>query len=204
VRVILAVVAACAVAAIVLFRPAAPAAMPAESWSAPRASPLPARHTPPPAVVVYVAGEVAHPGVYRLSGEQRVNDAVSRAGGALPNADLVAVNLAARLHDGDEVIVPPKGAAPAPRTRRTAAARPHSTGRRRRPAAATGSIETVDLNHASPAALAALPGIGPALAARIVAFRDLNGPFGDPGELLDVSGITERRFAEIAPYVVAR
>jgi competence protein ComEA len=99
--------------------------------------------------------------------------------------------------------VPPNGAAPAPRTRRTAAARPHSTGRRR-PAAATGSIETVDLNHASPAALAALPGIGPALAARIVAFRDLNGPFGDPGELLDVSGITERRFAEIAPYVVAR
>jgi competence protein ComEA len=202
VRILVGIVAACAVTAIVLFRPATPAPLPAEGWSRAPTPPPAARRTPAPAVVVYVAGEVAHAGVYRLSGDARVNDALARAGGARPGADLVAVNLAARLRDGDEVVVPAYGALPPSRAHRTSA--PRNARPRRRAPAMPAPSELVDVNRADPATLAALPGIGPGLAARIVAFRELNGPFADPANLLDVSGITERRFAEIAPYVVAR
>jgi competence protein ComEA len=134
------------------------------------------------------------------------------AGGARPGADLVAVNLAAHLSDGDEIVVPKIGEEPPPsaRARRRPGASPghRSSGRRHRKhrASADGVPPSgmVDLNAADAATLATVPGIGPGIAERIVAFRTANGPFASVDELLDVSGITDRRLDAILPYVVAR
>jgi competence protein ComEA len=166
------------------------------------------RHArPSPTVVVYVAGEVNAPGVYRFAADARADQALARAGGAKPDADLVAVNLAAPLHDGDEVAVPKIGAA-APRGRRTSAPRArasHTPGSRRsrvhEPSIAEGSI---DLNSASADDLQALPGIGPVLAERIVAFREENGAFTSVDELADVAGVTERELDAWLPYLTVR
>ena len=195
----------------------------AGAWSAdpPRTAPK-TRHTSVPSAVVYVAGAVRRPGVYALPAEARVGDALARAGGGRRDADLVAVNLAARLHDGDEIAVPILGAAPPPRAsargaRRSdrhqhtrsepAAALPSDAGggpsgtRGRRARRANPPPDSVDLNSADERTLQTLPGVGPALAARIVLFRAANGPFGSVDELLDVAGITERRLELISPYV---
>lgn len=158
-----------------------------------------------PRLFVYVAGEVQHPGVYRMPSTARTNDALVLAGGAKSDADLVAVNLAAALHDGDEIAVPKIGAN-APRARRTSAPRarsprtPHAH-RNRRAAAAEIAPESVDLNLADVDELQNLPGVGPALAARIVAYREVNGPFASIDELADVSGVSPHLLDAIAPYV---
>jgi competence protein ComEA len=194
------ILAACAVAAIALFRPASPSpATPSVAWSTP--PPPRASHAPASAVVVYVAGAVRHPGIYRLRGDARVDDAVARAGGLRPDADPLAVNLAARLRDGEEIAVRVRGAAATPPPPRAAISRRSRRGSSRR-AQRSPPAEAIDLNAADTATLASLPGVGPALASRIVAFRELNGPFASADELLDVAGITERRYAEMAPYVV--
>ncbi|GAC1428936.1 MAG: hypothetical protein NVSMB5_23550 [Candidatus Velthaea sp.] len=164
-----------------------------------------------PHVIVYVAGEVVHPGVYAFTHDARATDALARAGGAKPDADLVSVNLAALLHDGDEIAVPKVGAA-LPRARRSApprASRSHATRRtpRSRPhQRATTPVDTqpVDLNSATEAELQQLPGVGPALAARIVAYRESNGAFTAVDELADISGITPNLLDAIVPYATVR
>jgi competence protein ComEA len=155
--------------------------------------------------VVYVAGAVVHPGLYTVGADDRIAAAVARAGGMRPGADPTAVNLAARVHDGDEILVVAQGDAAAPRSRRGRASGPrrrrhghHARAQLRLPAA------PVDVNHADAATLATVPGIGAGLAERIVAFRAANGPFTSPDELLDVAGITDRRLETLLPYVVAR
>lgn len=178
--------------------------------------------------LVYVTGEVARPGLYPIGAQARVADALAVAGGPRPDADLVAVNLAAHLADGDEVVVPAKGeATPRSARRRRAASygdavrsderaarrdsHPRSKRHKRsRPNAARASDDgvpptgQVDVNTADAAMLATVPGIGAGLAERIVAFRAANGPFATVEELLDVSGITDRRLEAMLPYVVAR
>jgi competence protein ComEA len=163
--------------------------------------------------MVYVAGEVAHPGVYPVGANARVKDALVLAGGTRPHADLVAVNLAAHVRDGDEIVVPVSGARLAAPARTGGAAR-HGGGRahgprRTRPHRHARADEPppagqVDVNAADAGELATIPGIGPGLAERIVAFRSSNGPFASVDELLEVSGITDRRLDALLPYVVAR
>jgi competence protein ComEA len=178
---------------LVLHRPPAPAeaitvAPPPPSQTFRKGHPP---HTPAPQSVVYVAGAVRRPGLYTLPSNARVNDAVMRAGGMLPAADAWAVNLAQRVSDGAEIRVPRLGeATPAPS---------HRTRARKTPAPMTDA--TIDLNAADAAALASLPGIGETLAARIVEYRDLNGPFASLDELADVAGMTQRRIDAIAPYL---
>ncbi|MGP6158385.1 MAG: helix-hairpin-helix domain-containing protein [Vulcanimicrobiaceae bacterium] len=161
------------------------------------------------AAVVYVAGEVHQPGVYTLAAGARAVDALRAAGGPAGDADLVAVNLAEPLSDGEEIVVQPKGAANSSAALLGGVSA--SSGRRRRSGRHAGRrsslrsrkeppAETVDLNRADAAALEELPGVGPALAARIVAFRDLNGPFASLDDLLDVNGMSDSRLEEIAPY----
>jgi len=167
-----------------------------------------------------VAGEVAKPGVYPVGAEARVGDALALAGGARPNADLVAVNLAAHLGDGDEVIVPARGAAVrtagpkrraagrgahrSPGPRRASRHKRTRGGGQRSHGGGVPPAGVIDINTADADMLASIPGIGGGLAERIVAFREANGPFATVDELLDVSGITDRRLEAIIPFVVAR
>jgi len=169
----------------------------------PRASAHPhVAATAPPGVVVYVAGEVQRPGVYQLAAGRRVVDALHRAGDAKPDADLVAVNLAEPLRDGEEVAVTAKGERVAARASHTPRARARTShGSRRSRKRATVPSSPLDLNTADASALAALPGVGLGLAERIVQFRDANGPFDSVDELADVAGITDRRLESLAPYL---
>jgi competence protein ComEA len=134
-------------------------------------------------VVVHVVGAVRHPGVYRLPAGSRTRDAVRRAGGAGPHSDLASVNLATRLADGEQVRVPlrpPSGRAPA-------------VGG----ASAGAPPAIVHLNSAGAEQLDELDGIGPALAQRIVEYRDAHGGFGSIDELDEVSGIGDAKLAAI-------
>ena len=140
---------------------------------------------------VHIAGAVAVPGLYSLGDGSRVADAVERAGGALEGADLARVNLAQRLRDGQQVIVPrlgapASGAAP---TARAAGAVSGSTAAAvggspvQNPAARATRVPTpaigspMNLNRASQAELETLPGIGAATAGRIIRFSEQRGPF---------------------------
>lgn len=118
-------------------------------------------------VVVHVAGEVAEPGVYRLPAGSRVADAVDRAGGATGRADPDAINLAARLADGQQVVVPSRGAG-----------------------GTTASEDgPISLGSADQADLETIDGIGPVTAADIIEFRDQNGGVASIEELDEVPGI---------------
>ena len=132
-------------------------------------------------VVVHVVGAVRRPGVYRLAPGSRARDALRRAGGARPRADLAAVNLAALLADGEQVRVPERA--------RPGVVAPEPS------AGATPAI--VHLNGATAEELDALDGIGPALAERIVAYRVAHGGFRSVDELDEVSGIGPVRLEEL-------
>lgn len=145
--------------------------------------------------IVYVVGAVARPGLYRLHAGARVNDAVERAGGLRADADPAAVNLAQHVSDGDEIRVLALGqSAPAAKKRRSKRAAASRT-------AAALSQAPIDLNSADEHALSAIPGIGPTLAARIMEYRRLNGPFASLDELADVAGMTQRRIDAMGAYV---
>jgi len=146
--------------------------------------------TPAPAatgvadVYVHVAGAVRTPGLYLLPAGARVVDAVAAAGGFSEDADRDAVNLARTLDDGEQLPVPREGeAAPA-----GAAAPPPADGR-------------VDLNTADAALLEALPRIGPALAERIIAWREDNGGFTSIEDLLAVPGIGDKMLESLRDLV---
>lgn len=129
-------------------------------------------------LVVHVAGSVVHPGVVRVAAGSRVVDAVAAAGGALPEADGDAINLAASLHDGARVYVPRVG------EQVPIVAEPSGAI-----VVAAPTAGPVDLNAASVEQLDALPGVGPSTAAAIVAYRDQHGPFQSVDELTEVRGI---------------
>ena len=115
-------------------------------------------------------------------------DAVHRAGGLTRRADRIGVNLAAQVVDGGEVLVPERGAGGAA----TAAAGAAAAG--------AGSADTplaIDLNTATEAELEQLDGVGPATAAKIVAYREQHGGFASIDELDEVSGIGEAKLAAI-------
>ena len=205
------IVAAVGLAALVLLRPVPPPAPAAGAWSSAMPQPAPARGkwTPPSRALVYVAGDVMHPGVYAIGQDARVRDALALAGGSHADADPVAVNLAAHIADGDEIVVPVRGEALPPRARarghgRRSAGSHRARGHRHTRADVPPPAGQIDINAADADTLATIPGIGPGLAERIVAFRAANGPFASVDELLDVSGITEHRLDAIVPYAVAR
>jgi competence protein ComEA len=155
-------------------------------------------------VVVHVVGAVARAGVVRLPGGSRVTDALDSAGGAADDADLARVNLARPVVDGERLYVPRVGETEVPSTLDDGGA----AGSTAAPGAGAGggpggvgSSDLVDLNTADQAALETLPGIGPALAGRILAWRDEHGRFTAVEDLLDVSGIGDGRFAELRERV---
>ena len=142
-------------------------------------------------LVVDVCGAVRHPGVYHLPEGSRVCDLVEAAGGALPAAELVAVNLAARLADGQQVVVPKHGQAPPV----AAASGGSGTGGTAGPAA------PVNLNTATLEQLDALPGVGPSTAQKIIDYRTAHGGFRSVDDLNNVSGIGDVRFEALKDLV---
>ncbi|MEW6448318.1 MAG: ComEA family DNA-binding protein [Bacillota bacterium] len=160
----------------------------------------------PVGICVHVAGAVYHPGVYRLPQGSRVLDAVKRAE-AYPDADLNALNLAQLLEDGQKVVVPAKVPLAGPaEPAGPAASNPFTAPARGRNVSAGASTpeDKVNLNTADAAALEDLPGIGPALARRIIEYRTDSGPFSSVDDLLKVSGIGEKKLAQIRDYVCVR
>lgn len=132
---------------------------------------------------VHVLGQVAHPGLYVVDSDARVVDALAAAGGTLDDADLQAVNLARLLSDGEQLVVPAIGAT-------------SESGE-------SGAVGDglIDLNNADQAELETLPRIGPAIAQRIIEWRESNGRFGSVDDLLAVSGIGEKLLAGIRDLV---
>jgi competence protein ComEA len=149
-------------------RPAVPLVHPAPAAPATRAR----------TVVVDVVGAVRLPGLHSLAPGTRIADAVAAAGGATATADLALVNLAAPLADGEQIAVPVRGAAQA------------SAG------GGTSPTAPLDLNTATAEQLDALPGVGPATAAKIIAFRLAHGSFHSVEELDAVPGIGPARIEQ--------
>lgn len=126
-------------------------------------------------VTVHVSGAVMRPGVVVVRGDGRVADALAAAGGASRDADLSRLNLAATIRDGDLISVP-------------SVTEPGDVPQQ--PGAAG-----IDINRSTSVQLEGLPGVGPVLAGRIVAYREENGPFAEVEDLLDVPGIGEAKLA---------
>jgi len=147
-------------------------------------------------VVVYVCGAVRTPGVYELPASARVGDAIERAGGAAAKAELAAVNLAAMLTDGQQIVVPERGAAGAvPAVVAAAGAAGGAAGAAGAPAA------IVNLNTATLEQLDTLSGVGPSTAQKIVDYRTANGGFKTIDELKNVPGIGDVRFAALKDFI---
>ncbi|PVZ04995.1 ComEA family DNA-binding protein [Actinomycetospora cinnamomea] len=148
-------------------------------------------------IVVSVSGKVHRPGLVRLAPGSRVGDAVDAAGGATPDADLTGLNLAARIADGEQVVVgvPTPAAAGAGAAGSGAA----PTGGGAGGAPAPGG--RVDLNTATLEQLDQLPGVGPVTAQRILEWRAQNGRFTAVEQLQEVSGIGEARLANLRDLV---
>lgn len=133
-------------------------------------------------IEVHVAGAVRRPGVYRVRSDARVDDALRTAGGAARTADLNAINLAAKLVDGQQVVVPSKSAAKA----------------------AGGTNEgsgPVGLSNATVEDLDAIEGVGPVTAQKIIDYRTQHGGFSSVEDLKKINGIGDKRFQSIKDEV---
>lgn len=152
--------------------------------------------TPPSAATVDVAGAVRRPGVYRLTGTPRVRDALRRAGGASTAGDTTAVNLAAKLVDGQQIVVPrratsacvPAAAAPASAASSGAASAAPASG-------------PVSLGAATIEQLDGLPGVGPATAQKIIDWRSQHGGFASVDDLGQVPGIGPKKLEALRAQV---
>jgi competence protein ComEA len=139
-------------------------------------------------IVVDVVGAVRKPGVYDFPQGARVIDAVRAAGGFAPGAESQAINLARPLVDGEQVVVPKKGEAPAGAAGSGGASAQQPGGK-------------VNINSATESDFENLPGIGPVLAQKIVDYRDQHGPFRSIQDLMKVTGIGQKKFDSLQAYV---
>jgi competence protein ComEA len=161
----------------------ASASAPASGGGGATVSAAPARDT---RAVVHVVGAVHRPGVYRLAAGARVQDAIGRAGGATGGADLQAINLAAKVADGQQVVVPrraPAGRAAAPAATTTAPSAPLS------------------LNSATAEQLDTLDGVGPATAQKILEYRTAHGGFSSVDDLAQIPGIGPKKLESLRAQV---
>lgn len=162
--------------------------------SQPRGDPIRLQPPPtPPPLAVHVACAVATPGVYYLPPGSRVRDAVAAAGGALDEANLNALNLAAPVEDGQQICVPFRSSAASSSSSSETSSAPNATS------VSTGT--QININTADAAQLEALPGIGPALAQRIIEYRQEHGPFATVEDLIQVPGIGPAKLEQLRPWI---
>lgn len=199
----------------VLLKPAPATPLPPSS-SAVAATPTPLASR----IAVHVAGAVKHPGVYYLPLGARNVDALHAAGGPTSQANTDAVDLAAYAQDGAQLYIPtraehPTGGAPLPSENPLGVSgmlkeqgspshlqhSSHSRSARGTRKLHSPSEGRINLNTATADELEKVPGIGPALAARILTFREQNGPFHQLEDLLQVSGIGPKKFAKMQPFL---
>lgn len=174
--------------------PPLPVAHERPSSRAPQEEPTSGREEEPgEPLVVSVVGRVANPGLITLPPGSRVADAIEQAGGASQDADLLTVNLARRVSDGEQLYV----GVPAPPGMRVAQRQP-VPAREGDSSAAEGKV---DLNTADQRQLEDLPGVGEVTAQRILDWRERNGSFTAVAQLREVDGIGEKRFADLADRV---
>ena len=152
-------------------------------------------------LLVHVAGAVRRPGVYELPGGARIRDAVTEAGGGRAGADLDALNLAAKVTDGQQVLVARRIAARSQPT--AAAATPGVTAQGAAGTGVTGPAAgaTVNVNQADAVQLEVLDGVGPAIALKIVDWRTQNGPFKTADDLAFVPGIGPKKLEAMRAQV---
>jgi len=144
-------------------------------------------------ILVHVAGAVRDPGLYRLAAGSRVVDAVAAAGGFAKHAVKSGVNLARALADGEQLVVP-SASHPVAGARGTSTAGGAGAGAHGAAADPAAGTAPVNLNTATAEQLEALPRIGPAMAARILAWRRAHGRFSRVEQLMEVSGIGQKTF----------
>jgi competence protein ComEA len=135
-------------------------------------------------IEVHIAGSVATPGTYALPANARLNDAIVAAGGLQANADAGAINPAARIGDGEQIVIPALGG---------------GAGAVPVPGQSAGAL--ININTATAAELDTLPGIGPVLAGRIIEYRELHGRFSTIDQLLEVDGISRATVEELRNLV---
>ena len=152
-------------------------------------------------VTVHVVGQVFKPGLVRLPAGSRVADAVAKAGGARPDADLAAINLARVVADGEQLRVPKPGEVVVGGSPAASGPGSGSSGAGPSGAGPGQGGGLVSLNSATVAELDALPGVGPVLAQRIIDWRTEHGRFASVDELGEVSGIGEKVVAQLKPKV---
>ena len=159
----------------------------------PTVTPLRASASAKPAatklLVIDVAGSVRRPGLYRLREGSRIDDAIAAAGGPTAKAQLDTVNLAAPIADGEQIVVPGRGAGGAAPTASPAAA-------------GSSPSAPLDLNTATLEQLESLPGIGPVTAQKILDFRQAHGAFHAVAELEGVPGIGPAHMAQLKGLVI--
>lgn len=165
-----------------------PAALaPSVSSAAPSVSAAPASSR---RAVVHVVGAVREPGVYRVAEGTRVEDAIARAGGATGRAELSAINLAAKVADGQQVVVPRRGAAAVAAASASASA-----------SGTAASSGPVNLNSATAEQLDTLDGVGPSTATKILEYRTAHGGFASVDDLAQIPGIGPKRLESLRQQV---
>ena len=177
--------------------------------------------TPLPATQIYIhiAGAVKHPGLYTVPTGTRVAGAIKAAGGSTGDADVDAINLAEKVVDGEKVYIPRKNegaqqaepgntigkASDIPGDNAPVTSSPSSAHDTPAHGQAVDKIQPgegkININTASAQELQRLPGVGAATAERIIAYRQHNGGFKKPDDLMDVGGIGDKKMAKLRPYV---
>jgi competence protein ComEA len=152
------------------------------------ATAAPTAVAPTAGIFVHILGAVNKPGLYELREGDRAVDAVAAAGGFAADADRSQLNLARFVTDGEQIAVPVLGAAPPPPAGGVAGGGAAVPGK-------------VNLNTADAAALETLPRVGPAMAQRIIAWREANGRFAAVEDLLNVTGVGEKTFDSLRELV---
>ena len=179
-----------ALAAVLLIVSRMPAGQPVALEPAPTQAPI----------VIQIMGEVVKPGVYSMPDGSRVQDAVDAAGGLLADADTGSLNLAARLEDGQQVIISISGSALT--TTPTPTHSPFTILTTLTPlATSTLHVTLININTATVQQLDTLPGIGPVTAQSIVTYRLQNGPFQQIEDIMNVPGIGPATFDRIRTLI---